>query len=108
MTRPLGLQGLLTLRPDNRILFSLIAGLQAILISVLLTKGETTLLVAVLLTISVSAVLFSTTGSLFVLAFFTDYSVAPYNIHCHVVQRQVRDCTSRFPVNRGSSAPVGL
>ncbi len=71
MTRPLGLQGLLTLRPENRILFSLIAGLQAILISMLLLKGETTLLVAVLLTISVSAVLFSTTGSLFVLAFFT-------------------------------------
>lgn len=62
---------LFAIRPDNRALLALIVGIQALLISLLLAQGETTLFIGVLLLVSVSSVLFSTTGAIFVLALLT-------------------------------------
>ncbi|OGG47047.1 MAG: hypothetical protein A3F84_07030 [Candidatus Handelsmanbacteria bacterium RIFCSPLOWO2_12_FULL_64_10] len=59
------------IHPDNRPLLCLLIGLQALLISLLLYQGETTLFIGVLLLVSVSAALFSTTGGIFILAFLT-------------------------------------
>ena len=62
---------LLAIRPDNRLLIGLAAALQALLIGLLVAQGETPLLIGVTLLIALPAVLFSTTGAIFVLAFLT-------------------------------------